>query len=73
VFDDDAAVGDVTRAAEGPTRAQPLALALVDVDAADRERLTVRVDGEEQPATVERLPFVEGSDASARTPTYPNG
>jgi len=73
VFDDDAAVGEVTRAAEGPTRAQPLALALVDVDAADRERLTVRVDGDEQPATVERLPFVEGSDQSARRPTFRGG
>jgi aminomethyltransferase len=71
VFREDAAVGEVTRAAESPTREEPLALALVDADAAAEETVTVRVEGAERPATVEPLPFVEGSDASARVPTYP--
>jgi len=75
VFADDAAVGEVTRAATSPTREEPLALALalVDVDAVGRDELTVRVDGDERPASVEGLPFVDGSDASARLPTYPDG
>ncbi|PSP54151.1 glycine cleavage system protein T, partial [Halobacteriales archaeon QH_7_68_42] len=71
VFVDDAAVGEVTRAAESPSREDPLALALVETDAADRERVAVRVDDDEVSATVESLPFVEGSGRSARLPTYP--
>ena len=71
VFADDAAIGEVTRAVESPSCGQSLALALVETDAADRERVAVRVDGGEMPATVETLPFVEGSDRSARLPTYP--
>jgi aminomethyltransferase len=71
VFREDAAVGEVTRAAESPAREEPLALALVDADADAEETVTVRVEGAERPATVEPLPFVEGSDASARVPTYP--
>ncbi|MEF8852668.1 MAG: glycine cleavage T C-terminal barrel domain-containing protein [Haloarculaceae archaeon] len=72
VFVDDAAVGEVTRAAESPSREEPLALALVEGDAVDGEALAVRVDGEEASASVEPLPFVEGSDRSARVPTYPD-
>jgi len=34
--------------------------------------LTVRVDGAERPARVVTLPFVEGSDRSARLPAYPD-
>jgi aminomethyltransferase len=73
VFADDAAVGEVTRAAVSPSRKHPLALALVETDAAGRNSVTVRVDGEETDASVESLPFVEGSDRSARLPTYPSG
>jgi aminomethyltransferase len=72
VFAEDAAVGEVTRAGESPAREEPLALALVETDAAGRDALSVRVDGEAVPAAVESLPFVEGSDRSARLPTYPD-
>jgi len=71
VFADDAAVGEVTRAAESPSREEPLALALVDADAATRDSLAVRVDGTEVSAAIEGLPFVEGLDRSARLPAYP--
>ena len=70
VFDGDEAVGEVTRAAVGPATAVPVALALVAFDAG-LGGVTVRVDGEEVPATAVDLPFVGGSAASARLPTYP--
>ena len=69
VFAGDSTVGEVTRAVESPTRDEPLALALVEFDL-DTDDLTVRIDGEERAARVESLPFVEGSDRSARLPTY---
>ncbi len=69
VFDGDGTVGEVTRAAESPSPERPLALALVEFEL-DAAELTVRIDGEERAATVETLPFVEGSDRSARLPTY---
>ena len=80
VFADDAAVGEVTRAAESPSRDEPLALAAIETDVATSEgsdggevhELTVRVDGEERLATREPLPFVEGSDSSERRPRYPS-
>ncbi|WP_459194759.1 CAF17-like 4Fe-4S cluster assembly/insertion protein YgfZ [Halosimplex sp. J119] len=73
VFADDAAVGEVTRAAESPTREEPIAMAALDDDAATGDAdLTVRVDGDERPATRVELPFVEGSDDSARRPRYPD-
>jgi aminomethyltransferase len=72
VFAGDSAIGEVTRAAEGPTVGEPVALALVGFDA-PREDLAVRVDGEEVTAAATTLPFVEGSDTSARLPTYPSG
>jgi aminomethyltransferase len=68
VFEGDDAVGEVTRAAESPTREEPVAFALVDADAG--EDLTVRVNGQEVTATQAPLPFVEGSDSSARVPSY---
>ncbi|MEZ3116183.1 aminomethyltransferase family protein [Halobaculum sp. MBLA0147] len=86
VFDGDSAVGEVTRAVDSPTLDRPVALAYVDFDVpvgpspadtesvdadADDTTVTVRVDGEEVPATVVTLPFVAGSARSARTPTYP--
>ncbi|WP_436906796.1 CAF17-like 4Fe-4S cluster assembly/insertion protein YgfZ [Halosimplex marinum] len=76
VFAGDAAVGEVTRAAIGPTRGEPVALAAVDSDAtggdADDGDLAVRVEGEDRPAERVALPFVEGSDDSARRPRYPD-
>jgi aminomethyltransferase len=70
VFDGDEVVGAVTRATESPTLERPVAFALVDFDCAT-EGLTVRVDGAEVDAERLSLPFVEGSDRSARIPTYP--
>jgi len=73
VFAGDAAVGEVTRAADSPTRGEPVALAAVDDGVARGEdALTVRVDGDERPAARVTLPFVEGSDDSARRPRYPD-
>ncbi|AZQ13621.1 aminomethyltransferase family protein [Halorubrum sp. PV6] len=73
VFDGDEAVGEVTRAAVGPDAGDPIALALVQFDAA-LDGPTVRVDGEEVAATRVALPFpsVDGSARSARLPTYPD-
>ncbi|QLH84749.1 aminomethyltransferase family protein [Halosimplex pelagicum] len=73
VFAGDAAVGEVTRGAVSPTRDEPVALAAVDSgETAVGDSLAVRVDGEERPATRVALPFVEGSDDSARRPRYPD-
>jgi len=72
VFADDAAVGEVTRATESPTRGEPVALATVDSDETEvGASLAVRIDGSERPASRAALPFVEGSDDSARRPRYP--
>lgn len=68
VFDGDEAVGEITRATDSPTLECPIALALIDADASDE--LAVRVDGSNVSATRRDLPFVEGSDTSARLPTY---
>ena len=79
VFAGDEAVGEVTRAVESPTGDEPVALALVDFEVGVSDvgeegesstDLTVRVEGEEVPAELSDLPFVEGSDRSARIPTY---
>ncbi|WP_299265208.1 aminomethyltransferase family protein [Halorientalis sp.] len=70
VFSGDSAVGEVTRAVDSPTRQEPIALALVDYDTSGD--LTVRIDGEERDASAVELPFVEGSDESARRPAYPD-
>lgn len=69
VFDGDDAVGEVTRADVSPMLEHPIALATVEYGL-EAEELTVRIDGEEVPATREPLPFVEGSDRSARLPVY---
>jgi aminomethyltransferase len=68
VFDGDASVGEVTRAAESPVLERPVALALIDADAGDD--LSVRVDGTDVAAHRLELPFVEGSARSARLPAY---
>ena len=69
VFAGDASVGEVTRAERSPMLEESLALALVEYGL-DADELTVRVDGEEQPATRRSLPFVDGSDRSDRLPSY---
>ena len=70
VFDGDASVGEVTRAAWSPLLGQPIALALVDYDI-EATALTVRVEGEEVPVVRRELPFVDGSERSGRLPAYP--
>lgn len=73
VFAGDETAGEVTRACESPTLETPAALALLDRDVAtdiENVELTVRIDGEERSAEGRRLPFVDGSDESARLPTY---
>ena len=73
VFAGDETVGKVTRALESPSLETPTALALLDRDVAtnlDSTALTVRIDGEDRPATGVTLPFVEGSAQSERLPTY---
>jgi aminomethyltransferase len=62
-------VGEVTRAGEPPSFGNPAALALVDYELPETA-LTVRVDGEDVPADLADLPFVEGSARSARLPQY---
>ncbi|THE65102.1 aminomethyl transferase family protein [Salinadaptatus halalkaliphilus] len=69
VFDGDASVGEVTRADMSPLLEETIALALVGYGL-ESDELTVRVDGEDVPATVTELPFLEGSERSARLPTY---
>ncbi|SDR39390.1 CAF17-like 4Fe-4S cluster assembly/insertion protein YgfZ [Natronobacterium texcoconense] len=69
VFDGDASVGEVTRAGESPMLEAGIALALVDYDL-ESDDLTVRIGGEEVPATLTELPFYDGSDRSARLPAY---
>ncbi|MWG35570.1 CAF17-like 4Fe-4S cluster assembly/insertion protein YgfZ [Halomarina oriensis] len=75
VFAGDERVGEVTRAATGPSYETPVALAYVDFDAtSDVTAVGVLDDeGTEEPvpADVVALPFVEGSVQSARLPTYP--
>ena len=63
------AVGEVTRAAESPMLEAPIALALVAFNATTDD-LAIDGDGEEHPAARGSLPFVDGSDRSARLPGY---
>lgn len=73
IFAGDETVGEVSRACESPSCDQPLALALVDREIAleiETCDLSVRIDGEEHSATGVELPFVDGSDQSARLPSY---
>ena len=69
VFDGDASIGEVTRGIESPTLDTPIALALVEYGL-DTRNVAVRIDGKERNASVEMLPFVDGSDRSGRLPTY---
>lgn len=69
VFDGDESVGELTRVVNAPTMDHHVALALVDYGL-ETETLQVRVDGDDEPATLVDLPFVEGSATSARLPAY---
>jgi len=69
VFDGDSSIGEVTRGVESPTLEEPIALALVEYGF-EGDSVTIRIDGEEREASVETLPFVEGSDRSGRLPSY---
>ncbi|TYL38391.1 glycine cleavage system protein T [Natronococcus pandeyae] len=69
VFDGDSSVGEVTRADTSPLLEDVIALAVVDYGL-ESDSVTVRVEGEEVPATRTDLPFVEGSDRSDRLPEY---
>jgi len=62
--------GEVTRAAASPTRESAVSFAYVDFGLAGAADVTVEVDGEAVPASIEQLPFVEGSERSARIPRY---
>ncbi|HET7325312.1 MAG TPA: glycine cleavage T C-terminal barrel domain-containing protein, partial [Halococcus sp.] len=66
---EDDTIGEVTHAIESPMLETPLAFALVEFGL-DTNEVSVRIDDKEQSARVESLPFVEGSDESARLPTY---
>jgi len=66
-----ATVGEVTRAATSPVLEAPVALALVEAEAATGGGpLSVRLEGSAVPADLASLPFVTGSVTSARLPTY---
>jgi aminomethyltransferase len=70
VFAGDEHVGEVTRGDHSPALEAPVAMALVDYGL-DAGSVTVRVDGDDVPAEVVDLPFVEGSARSRRLPVYP--
>jgi len=59
----------VTRADYSPALDAPIALAFVDYGL-ETDDLTVRIGGEDVPAPVVELPFVEGSSRSQRLPQY---
>jgi aminomethyltransferase len=69
LFEGDAAVGEVTRAATSPTLETSVGFGLVDAGATPE---TVQRAGERESVDPATLPFVEGSDRSARLPTYPD-
>ncbi|GGL33724.1 glycine cleavage system protein T [Halarchaeum grantii] len=69
VRDGERTVGEVTRAAWGESVGAPLAFALVDYGL-DAEAVAVPTEDGEREAAVVELPFVVGSDRSARVPRY---
>lgn len=69
VFDGDEHIGEVTRTVQSPTLGIPIAFALVEYGLdAPTDGLAVRIDGENHGASTVDLPFVDGSDRSARLP-----
>jgi aminomethyltransferase len=75
VLDGDESVGSITRAVDSPVLDRSIGLAYVSTspleELAEDSTLAVRIDGEDVPAGRSTLPFVEGSERSGRTPTYP--
>lgn len=71
VFDDDEQVGELTRALESPSLDEPIALGVVDFAVPVGETVSVRVGADEREGTIVSLPFVEGSERSARCSRYP--
>lgn len=68
IRDGDAVVGEVTRSARSPLKDEPIALAYVDFTV---EATELTVDAPTDcTASVVDLPFVEGTERSARLPTY---
>jgi len=63
-------VGEVTRGSHSPTLDGTIAFAAVDYEL-DGAEATVDFDDDPIPASVEPLPFVEGSERSGRLPAYP--
>lgn len=61
-------IGRVTRSVMSPTLDRAIALAYVPYDFSD-ETVTI---GDDERATIEPLPFIEGSALSARLPLYPS-
>ena len=57
VYRGDERVGEITSGALSPTLGHPIALALVDPDAADAPDLTIDIRGTRLPASVTALPF----------------
>ncbi len=74
VADGESSVGEILRATHSPSLKQAVALALIEYGTAEAcspgDSLTVRFRGEDRAATVAALPFVSGSDDSARLPRY---
>ncbi|MFC7071974.1 aminomethyltransferase family protein [Halovenus rubra] len=73
VFDGDEHAGEITRTMESPLRDTPFAFAIVNREIGEKigedAALSVRADGEEVVATALSLPFVDGSEESARLPS----
>lgn len=71
VFVDDRRVGTITRAVESPHLAAPIALGFVrtEVDTGS----TVEVGPDRTVASIVTLPFVDGTERSARIPRYESG
>lgn len=72
IFEGDDSVGTVTRAVHSPTLDRPIGLALVNREVGEllgtQDALSVRIEGDDRPATPVALPFVEGSERSGRLP-----
>ena len=71
VQDGDDSLGEITRAVESPARDGPIAFAVLDGTGPPAET-PVSIESTDGPvdAEIEPLPFVEGSERSARIPDY---
>ena len=64
-------IGHITRTAYSATREAPIAFGLVSYSCT-AESVSITSNSSEIPATVHSLPFVDGSERSARLPVYPD-